>query len=243
MYDCNGVDGSGSTTSEPCAGGRVAPGRTASLRKEGRQRWARLLTKAVIWATIGGLILLEAGGVMTLVRERYDREVTGFIDYCGRPPDLVTKLAAQVDGALPQYFNYRFLPSPEAAEGEQALARLVSIRPEFGPWDLLGLPNAWQVLRRWRERAPTGGLRAWAFGVWAALAWTLDATLVLLMGAFLLLSRTTCCRPEKLRGLRRRRVRTLPQAFGEQSIPVIPDVRIKTSKTGFTDVCVALDSE
>ncbi|CAK0904383.1 unnamed protein product [Prorocentrum cordatum] len=140
---CNEVDDSGSTTSEQSGGKRAVPKRAAALRKKARQRRSKFLSEAVTRAMDGGLNFLEASSVTKPVRERYEREVTEFIDYCDRPPALALRSAAQVDKALSQYFNYQFFQGHEAAKGEQALAGLVYSRPEFGKWGSQKLPNAW----------------------------------------------------------------------------------------------------
>ena len=241
---CNEVDDSGSTTSEPRGGRRAAGKREVTLKKKARQRRSKFLSEAVTRAMDGGLNFLEASSVTKPVRERYEREVREFVDYCDRPPALALRSSQQVDKSLSQYFNYQFFQGHEAAKGEQTLAGLMFMRPEFGKWGSLKLPSTWRALRGWRKRAPARSRRAWALGVWAALAWRLEVTQGLLMCVYLLLSLTTYCRPGELMGLRRRGlIKPTPGVCRSWSILLFPNERVERSKTSLSDVCVALDSK
>ncbi|CAK0903313.1 unnamed protein product, partial [Prorocentrum cordatum] len=214
---CNEVDDSGSTASEQSGGKRAVPKRAAALRKKTRQRRSKFLSETVTRAMDGGLNFLDASSVTKPERERCEREVMEFTDYCGHPPAWALRSAAQVDRALSQHFDYQFFQGHEAAKGEQALADLMYSRPEFGKWGPQKLPNARRALRGRRKRAPARSRRAWALGVWTALAWRLDEAPGLLMCAFLLLSLSAHCHPGGLMGMR--------------------------SETGLADVCIALDNE
>ena len=139
---------------------RPGPGaeRRAVLKRAGHQRRRNFLSLAVATAAIGVTSFLEQSSVTPKVLERYQSEVAGFTAFAERQP-LVTD--GQVDGVLVEYFNYLFFKGWDANKGEQILAGLMCLAPEFSRAGHRQLPRAFRCLKGWRRRAPGRSRRSW----------------------------------------------------------------------------------
>eukprot|EP00969_Alexandrium_andersonii_P313794 13863958-Alexandrium_andersonii.AAC.1 len=72
---------------------------------------------------------LEHASVTGPVRERYEREVNEFLDYCDKHPSRPLQADDEVDEALVAYLNRLYFGGYEPAKGEQTLAGLMCMVP------------------------------------------------------------------------------------------------------------------
>ena len=221
---------------------RPGPGaeRRAVLKRTGHQRRSKFLSLAVATAAIGVTSFLEQSSVTPKVLERYQSEVAGFTAFAGSQP-LVTD--GQVDGVLVEYFNYLFFKGWDANKGEQILAGLMCLAPEFSRAGHRQLPRAFRCLKGWRRRAPGRSRRSWPLALWAGVAWRLVERGLLQMAVFLMISVSSYLRPNELMSLKRGGI--IAPAAGISpywNLLLFPSQQAERSKTNLCDVSIVMDS-
>jgi len=115
-----------------------------------------LMLAPALWAVVGGcfpLTRLQRESVTPVVAERYASEMEATM-WWAASRGVKMRTAAEVEDALPAYFEELFTAGAPSWRGTYAIASLIYFQPHLGTKAGCFLPRSRQALRGWKRKRP-----------------------------------------------------------------------------------------
>ena len=116
-------------------------------------------------------------------------------DFLVREANIERDVDAVVDAALATHFQDLFDKGEPANKGEQTLAGLEFLAPQFSKFGSRRLPRCKRALKGWRRRRPARSRKPHALAVWSGIIWLLAGAGQWSMAVYLLWMLVTYNRP------------------------------------------------